>query len=74
MAKGKVEINTEWCKGCELCIQACNFGVLDLSDELNSKSVKFAVAKNPSKCTGCALCAMVCPEIIIKVYKEKKAS
>ena len=71
--KGKVEINSSWCKGCELCIHACNFGVLEMSQELNSKGTRFAVAAHPRKCTGCTLCAVVCPEVVITVYREKKA-
>ncbi len=72
-AKGKIEINQKWCKGCELCVQACPFGVIEMSDDLN-KYGNYAVALNPEKCTGCALCAVVCPEIVIEVYKEKKVS
>ncbi len=70
--KGRVEINTEWCKGCQLCIPACKSGVLGLSDELNEKGVRYAVALYPENCTGCTLCAINCPEIVIKVFREKK--
>jgi 2-oxoglutarate ferredoxin oxidoreductase subunit delta len=70
--KGRVEINTEWCKGCELCISACPSGVLEMSKEINGKGVRYPVVKHAGKCTGCTLCAVVCPEIVITVYKKKK--
>jgi 2-oxoglutarate ferredoxin oxidoreductase subunit delta len=72
-AKGKVVIKSEWCKGCELCVETCSFGVLEMSEDLN-KYGNYAVAAHPEKCTGCTLCAVMCPEIVIEVYKEKKVS
>lgn len=72
MAKGKVEIDIEFCKGCGLCIPACKFGVLSIGDKFNSKGIKYAVASNPENCTGCMMCAITCPEICIEVYREKK--
>jgi 2-oxoglutarate ferredoxin oxidoreductase subunit delta len=72
MTKGKVEIDVEFCKGCALCIPACNFGVLSLSEEFNSKGIRYAVASNPENCTGCSMCALTCPEICIEVYREKR--
>ena len=69
--KGSVIINTERCKGCELCIIACPSDVLVLEKEVNSKGYNFAQVKNPDECTGCANCGYVCPDGCITVYRTK---
>ena len=66
---GRVEIEKDRCKGCELCIDACPKGVLEMSTKINSKGYFYADAVHPEKCTGCALCAMSCPDVAIEVYK-----
>jgi len=71
MAKGRVVIDVERCKGCELCRDACPQDVLVLADELNSKGYRPVVLLDPEHdCTGCALCATVCPDACITVYRE----
>jgi 2-oxoglutarate ferredoxin oxidoreductase subunit delta len=35
--RGVVTIDTELCKGCGFCIEFCPAGVLEFSDEFNSK-------------------------------------
>lgn len=72
---GKVEIDIEKCKGCELCTVACKEGVLYLSKNLNLKSYRYIMANN-ELCTGCVNCALVCPDGVITVYRtnpKKKA-
>lgn len=64
-----VVINAETCKGCELCITACNRGALGLSEAQNSKGYLPAALVLPEKCNGCTLCAIMCPDSAIKVYK-----
>lgn len=66
--KGKVEINVQRCKGCELCTAACKEGALSLSDTINIKGYRYAVANN-DLCTGCVNCALVCPDAVITVYR-----
>lgn len=72
MAKiyGAVEINTERCKGCDLCVVACPTHVLALQPkEVNNRGYHFAYTANPDACIGCASCAMVCPDGCFEVYK-----
>lgn len=74
--KGKVEINIQRCKGCELCTAACKEGALLLSDTINAKGYRYIVANN-DLCTGCVNCALVCPDAVITVYRtqpKKKAA
>jgi len=36
-ARGAVVVDNEKCKGCNLCVVACPYGVLSLNKEVNSK-------------------------------------
>jgi 2-oxoglutarate ferredoxin oxidoreductase subunit delta len=68
--KGRIVVNEIYCKGCELCINACPQHVLALSMErLTAKGYHPAELTGPG-CTGCAICAVVCPESAITVYRE----
>ena len=69
--KGAVEVDIERCKGCELCVKTCPFGVLSMSNEVNMKSYSYAYMQDPDSCTGCTSCGLVCPDGCIKVYKIK---
>lgn len=66
--KGKVEIEFQRCKGCELCTIACKEQALSLSDSINNKGYRYVIANN-DLCTGCVNCALVCPDAVITVYR-----
>jgi len=69
--KGAIVIDNERCKGCELCIPACPFNVINLSRQVNSKGYHYAYMANPEACTGCANCGVICPDGVITVYRAK---
>lgn len=72
MAKGRIEINEERCKGCTLCKVACPQQVIEMAvDHVNAKGYYPAALVDPDgKCTGCAICAVACPDVCITVFRQ----
>ena len=67
--RGKVTIDTEECKGCGVCVDACPPKCLLLLPELNSYGVHPAHYTGEN-CSGCGICFYVCPEPgAITVYR-----
>lgn len=69
--KGAIVVDTERCKGCNLCAVACPLDVITLSKEVNVRGYNYAQEAKADTCIGCASCAMVCPDGCISVYKVK---
>lgn len=71
--RGLVEFNTEECKGCGLCVEACPPKGLRLAEELNRYGIHPASYLGAG-CTGCGICFFVCPEPgAITVYRLAEA-
>ena len=66
-SRGTVVIDTERCKGCELCIPACPPQVLRMSGARNA--VGLAYPELLPGCTGCRACLLVCPDFCFEVYQ-----
>jgi 2-oxoglutarate ferredoxin oxidoreductase subunit delta len=73
LARGKPEINSERCKGCGLCVQACPESILELAEAFNKQGHHYAVCVSPQGCTACMSCAIVCPDTAIEVWRFAKA-
>jgi len=70
--KGAIVVDTERCKGCNLCVVACPLNVLSLTKkEVNIKGYNFAQQVLEDTCNGWSSCATVCPDGCITVYKVK---
>ena len=66
----KLTFQTEQCKGCGLCVDACPKKCLAIdTGVINQKGYSPAVMKDAEKCIGCAFCATMCPDCIITVEK-----
>ncbi len=71
MVKGRIVIDSERCKGCELCTTVCPQNVIQMADSFNAKGYRPAVLVDPDGiCTGCAVCAIICPDVTITVYRQ----
>ena len=71
---GKIKIDTEKCKGCGLCVEACPNGVIAIAKHSNKNGYFPAEVVNSIDCTGCALCAVVCPDTVIEVYRSAEVA
>ena len=69
--KGRIVIDTDRCKGCELCASVCPHVAIHMSDMFNAKGYRPAQWMDVNhECTGCAACAVICPDSAIRVYRE----
>lgn len=66
--KGKIEIEIQRCKACELCTVECKENALSLGDTINLRGYRYIIADN-DLCTGCMNCALVCPDAVITIYR-----
>jgi len=71
MAKGKIIIRADRCKGCELCISVCPKKILKIDEvHINTRGYHPACMMNQEICIACASCAVMCPDGCINVYAE----
>ena len=68
----EIHIIKERCKGCNICIEICQVGVLEMSDELNASGYTFPYVKQQEECIDCGMCEMFCPEFAIWVNPIEK--
>lgn len=62
MARGKVSIHTDECKGCSLCVVACPVHGLAIAVNRLNRIGYHPVEFLDQNCTGCAVCFYACPE------------
>lgn len=67
-----ISIDKAYCKGCEICINACPKGVFALSDERHSYGTLLPYVAEEEKCIGCKICELMCPDGCINVDVEGK--
>ena len=73
MAKGRIIIDIETCKGCNLCTFYCPVNILELDETTtNSKGYTPLRVTEPDKCIACAFCATMCPDSVITVERFPK--
>lgn len=71
--KGAIVVDTDRCKGCSLCIEACPQDVIIMVQKrVNVHGYPYVETGRPDACTGCASCGIVCPDGCITVYRMKK--
>lgn len=70
--KGWIEVNHNYCKGCELCVAACPQDVLRLNMDVFTSKGYHPAYQATDACVGCGICASMCPDAAITVYRAKK--
>lgn len=68
--KGVIEVDTNLCKGCSVCVENCPTDSIRLSRMVNGKGYHYA-EMNGDACVGCGACGIVCPDSVITVYRVK---
>lgn len=51
-------VDRDLCNGCQVCVERCQFGAIDMEKEPPSKKYKAVV--DPEKCYGCGVCVVKC--------------
>lgn len=59
--RGRLDLDSQECKGCGLCVEACPPKVLQLASSLNRYGYH-PVMYLGEGCTGCGICFFACPE------------
>jgi 2-oxoglutarate ferredoxin oxidoreductase subunit delta len=62
----EILVKVSWCKGCGLCVEYCNRGVLEMNGVLPK-------VVNAEKCTRCLQCEVICPDFAIEVREGQVA-
>jgi 2-oxoglutarate ferredoxin oxidoreductase subunit delta len=67
-----IEVNEDWCKGCNICIERCPVAALEESDTLNKRGIRPPKLKQVNECNDCRLCELLCPDMAIMVVRKEK--
>lgn len=74
VAKGKVIIIAERCKGCNFCVEYCPLEVLCISKAFNGKGYHYPEVTDESRCVNCHFCEVLCPEFAIYSVEATEAA
>lgn len=68
----KIIIDEVFCKGCGLCVVACQLKLITLGKKFTKQGYPLAQISEDGQagCTSCAACARMCPDVAITVRKE----
>ena len=71
MAKNRIAVDEDVCKGCVLCIDVCPKQILEPDKaKINQKGYNPVVCIDMGGCSACAMCAIICPDSAIKVERD----
>ena len=70
----RLQLDQERCKGCGVCVPACERGLLTMSNDLNRKGYHYVEFNSDDGCGGCLQCTDVCPECGIAIERIDEES
>ncbi|MFT7823144.1 MAG: 4Fe-4S binding protein [Sulfurimonas sp.] len=71
-ANTPVWVNTDRCKACDICVDACPAGVLSMKAEPSSTLGAMISVIAPESCIGCNECELSCPDFAIYVAEKSE--
>ena len=71
-ANTPVWVNTDRCKACDICVDACPAGVLSMKADPNSTLGANIEIIALDACIGCNECELSCPDFAIYVAEKKE--
>ena len=63
-------IDTDYCKGCGLCVAFCPKSTLEISREISPNGYYPAIQIRPEDCIYCAICCSICPDVAISITEN----
>ena len=70
-----LDIASDRCKGCGLCVEICPKHVLVLDTSVvNEHGYHPVRLTDAGACTSCALCARICPDAVFAVFARPKGT
>ncbi len=62
----ELNIHTEWCKGCGICVAFCPRQVLELNRQDKSEVARL------EDCIACRMCMLRCPDLAIEMSAKQR--
>ncbi len=69
---GTITVDERVCKGCDLCVVACPFHILVMTEKVNGMGYHVPKLTDEERCTACRICAWMCPDVAIEVYRTER--
>lgn len=63
-----ISIDTELCKGCDVCVELCP---TDVYDAVGGKRGGVPTVARPDDCIDCAKCELACPDFALRVSSHE---